>query len=155
MAFVSEQELSIIAIQFRLAILETIARGESKGMLIRSFPIGNCSYASELLQRYLHSIGVETFLVSGSGACQETHVWLETEDGIIVDITGDQYMDRDNEFFYDKPVYVGPMDSFHKLFKQKHRDRYEEPAPDPICGLSLPEQQKEQNLLAIKRRMRN
>lgn len=35
----------------------------------------------------------------------------------IVDITGDQYKNREGTLCYDLPVYVGKMDAFHSQFQ--------------------------------------
>ena len=44
-------------------------------------------------------------------------MWLTLENGVIVDITGDQYSTRTGTLYYDLPVYVGQIDVFHKQFR--------------------------------------
>ena len=52
----------------------------------------------------------------------QSHAWLELSDGVIVDITGDQFK-YDKVFLnYNVPVYVGKMDAFHALFDVEARD---------------------------------
>ena len=54
------------------------------------------------------------------------------EDGIIIDITGDQF--RNNPVFmnYNKAVYVGAEDDFHKLFTVNSRDVYKNNGIDSL-----------------------
>lgn len=120
-------EIRDLAETFRKAIEDYIDMNIPKNKLLRSFPEGNCTLASDHLQRFLFEKGINTYRVNGSagyGWGSESHEWLMTEDGIIIDITGDQYCTRTNEFQYDKPVYVGTMDSFHKLFSIKKGSPY-------------------------------
>lgn len=114
-------KLKNIAENFRLAIEEAQKAGELKGNM-KFFPNGSCSYTCDLLQRYLHEQGIETFCFYGQasyGECVESHVWLETEDGIIIDITGDQYKSRIGKFYNSISVYVGSMTPFYRLFEQE------------------------------------
>ena len=41
----------------------------------------------------------------------------ELKEQIIIDITGDQFCDREEFLRYNKQVYVGKMDKMHRLFK--------------------------------------
>ncbi len=101
---------------FRAAIEEAVHAGEIKEMA--TFPRGCCSFASDLLQRYLFEHGVVTWYMSGRYGYEwngESHAWLETEDGLVIDITGDQYKYKKLKFI--DPVYVGPRkDGFHDKF---------------------------------------
>lgn len=93
-------ELYEIAAKFRKAISEAVNAGVIKEM--QSFPRGCCSYASNLLQRYLiEQYDFFTWYMSGEfghGWEAESHAWLETQDGIVVDITGDQYKHKKLRF---------------------------------------------------------
>ena len=107
-----------IASAFRMAIEDAVSAGEIREM--KSFPTGCCSYASNLLQRYLlEHHNLFTWYISGRheyGWNGESHAWLETQDGTVIDITGDQYMNK--KWNYTKPVYVGPRaDGFHDQFE--------------------------------------
>ena len=100
-----------------MAIEEAVRAGEIKEMA--TFPRGCCSFASDLLQRYLiEQYNFFTWYISGQygyGWDAESHAWLETKDGIVIDITGDQYAFKKLKF--TKPVYVGPrLDGFHDKF---------------------------------------
>lgn len=83
-----------------------------------AFPCGCCTYASDLFQRFLFERGIITLYISGQygyGWEAKSHAWLETEDGIVVDITGDQY--RNKELKFAEPVYVGEItDGFRDRF---------------------------------------
>lgn len=117
------------ALSFRRAIISAISSGEIKDSLIRDFPRGCCSVASDLLQRYLFEKGIKTYCVFAQYGCGwdgESHSWLQTDDGIVIDITGDQYRFNKNISF-TTPVYVGTIeDGFHDLFDITDRVEYKE-----------------------------
>lgn len=110
------QSIYDIAFIFRTAIQKAVRAGEIREMA--TFPRGCCTYASDLLQRYLFEQGIFTWYISGKygyGWRTESHAWLETEDGIVIDITGDQYSFKRLKF--TEPVYVGTrIDGFHDKF---------------------------------------
>lgn len=81
-----------LATSFRLAV-EMVVQTDDVPMHIQGFPRGCCGIISELMGDYLNTVGLgEFFYVCGmkDGA---SHAWLEV-DGLIVDITGDQFPDR-------------------------------------------------------------
>ena len=111
-------DLFHIASAFRTAIEEAIRAGEIQEMA--TFPRGCCSFASDLLQRYLtEQYGIFTWYMSGHygyGWDGESHAWLETQDEIVIDITGDQY--RYKKLKFTEPVYIGSRDDgFHDKFE--------------------------------------
>ena len=114
-----------IASAFRTAIEEAVRCGEIRELA--AFPVGCCSFASDLLQRYLiEKYDFFTWYMSGQyghGWDGESHAWLETYDHrTVIDITGDQY--RYKELKFTEPVYIGPReDGFHDAF------RLDEPVP--------------------------
>lgn len=113
-------ELKEIAIKFRCAIEKAIQAGEFRDSDLEDFPNGCCNYISDCLQRYLYEHRIETLCVFGKygyGWDSESHVWLVTNNNIIIDITGDQYKDNRAMLNYDIPVFVGEADEFHKLFE--------------------------------------
>lgn len=114
-----------IARSVRNAIEGAVRNGEPLPELAR-FPHGCCSFASDILQRYFCDHNIFTWYISGSygyGWTKETHAWLETEDGTVIDITGDQYRDKKPQFTV--PVYVGPKnDGFHEKFKEEVKTLY-------------------------------
>lgn len=122
-------EIRNLAQKFRQGIEEYIHKSKPNNWLLNSFPKGNCSLASELLQRFLCENEIHADLVyasAGYGEKGESHVWLMTDDDIVIDITGDQYKQNNNGFKYEIPVYVGVMDSFHNLFTINGRYQYPE-----------------------------
>jgi hypothetical protein len=89
-----------LATSFRLAV-ETVVQTGNVPMHIQGFPRGCCGITSQLMGDYFNTLGIgELFYVCGmkEGA---SHAWLEV-DGLIVDITGDQFSDRPG-IYVDKP----------------------------------------------------
>lgn len=82
--------------QFRHAIKQSRVRQMDPCFL--RFPTGSCGDASELLARYLVEKGfLEVHVVNGERFLREketyeSHSWVEV-DGVIVDITADQFGD--------------------------------------------------------------
>lgn len=113
-----EEDIFRRAVEFRNAILKANRNREFWGDgFMELFPEGNCGIVCDLLGRYLiERANVRSWYTSGEIG-SESHVWLTLEDGDIVDITGDQYKNRSGSLYYDLPVYVGKMDSFHSQFR--------------------------------------
>lgn len=113
-------DLYEIATAFRTAIEEAVRAGEIREMV--SFPVGCCSFASDLLQRYLiDQFDYFTWYMSGTygyGWNGESHAWLETQDhSLVIDISGDQYKNN-KKLKFTVPTYIGPRaDGFHDKFK--------------------------------------
>jgi len=114
-----KSELYKLASSFREAIIVAIKNGDIVEENMHGFPQGCCTYASDLLQKYLYEQGIDTLLMSGIygyGCDGESHSWLETKDGTVVDITGDQYTHKEPRF--TTAVYVGTRNNgFHNLFE--------------------------------------
>ncbi len=111
-------DLYEIASAFRTAIEKAVKAGEIREM--DTFPSGCCSFASDLLQRYLiEQYDFFTWYMSGRygyGENVESHAWLETQDEVLIDITGDQY--KYKKLMFTEPVYIGPRaDGFHDQFE--------------------------------------
>jgi hypothetical protein len=105
------EKIKNAATKFRLAI-EGLDRSQLSDGFSR-FPWGACSDASLLLAAFLKDEGFGTFeLVSAHGKAG-THAWLQ-QDGIVIDITADQFTD------FDAAVYVGD-DHWHRQFEE-HRN---------------------------------
>ena len=113
-----KRKLFEMASSFRKAIIDAIDSGSLHEVNLLCFPDGCCTYASDLLQRYLFENSIVTTQMSGTygnGWTGESHAWLETLDGIVIDITGDQYKNKSLKFTI--PVYVGTrFDGFHDRF---------------------------------------
>lgn len=106
-----------IATKFRNGIDAVVKYGEFEfdGWL-EYFPRGCCDIVSELLGWYLLTeYDIKSFIAGGKYR-DDTHSWIVLEDGIIIDITGDQYKNRRSKIQYNKTVYVGNPDEFHRLF---------------------------------------
>lgn len=82
------------------------------------FPRECCEHTSDLLCQYLLEHGIKTSLVNG--VCKEDrnwhHVWLETEEGVVIDITSDQFIGRLVTEEETKAVHVGGEGIVHRLF---------------------------------------
>lgn len=122
--------IEYLATEFRHAIEDAINAGEfDDDINFRRFPRGCCGYASDLLAKYLHQYKITTWYISGVYKKEDQqHTWLQTEDMLIIDITGDQFKRHRGVLHYDKRIYVGEVDSFHCLFKTQ----------DPIIGYQEP-----------------
>ena len=121
-------ELERLAVQFRKAIDLALEAGEfDDDSIFRGFPCACCGDASSLLAQFLLDKGIRTDYVWGMywGDSEEngqSHGWLRADGHIIIDITGDQFGDRSTFLNYDKAVYVGEGDDFHRLFAVEDRD---------------------------------
>ena len=117
------KDIKRLATQFRNAI--DAAKDDRiffRETIFREFPRGCCGIASELLAQFLLESGIRTYYICGNyreGSFDnfQSHAWLETEDDIIIDITGDQFRYNPAFLNYNKPIYVGLMDDFHNLFE--------------------------------------
>lgn len=111
-----------IAANFRRAIEIAKDAGEfDDDIAFSHFPRGCCGDTCCLLGHHLLESGIQTYYVSGTygqwdSPSYQSHAWLKTEDGIIVDITGDQFQNKVEFCNYAIRVYVGEVDDFHDLF---------------------------------------
>lgn len=118
-----ERRIKQLATTFRSAIENAKKEGRFTGdQCFRNYPRGCCGIASELLAKFLIENGINVTYVRGTyyGETPEetqSHAWLEVVDGIIIDITGDQFKYSEEYLYYDEPVYVGPNNSFYELFE--------------------------------------
>ena len=116
--------------QFRCAIDKAKTAGEFvSDISFYKFPRGCCGDASDLLGEYLLENGINSLYVCGNRYFDDpeegtqSHAWLLVN-GMIADITGDQFSDRSCYYNYDITDYYGPCDDFHKLFEVENRDVY-------------------------------
>lgn len=106
-----------LATQFRNAIELAQKNGENdKISFFTDFPYGTCGTTCCLLGHYLLKEGIKTYYVSAYFHLQ-SHAWLATDSGIIIDITADQFKGKQELLNFDIPVYVGYSNDFHNLFK--------------------------------------
>ena len=100
-------DLLNVALSFR----EALDLQKSEGMLpfhMQRFPAGCCGVVSELLGHYLNALGIQAEYVCGFG-----HAWLEF-DGVVIDITGDQFAGR-------PAVFVGVKDEWFQSLGESSR----------------------------------
>lgn len=102
----TELEIRLHAKAFREAIIKA-----GKGALITldNFPTGSCGDASILLATYLEELGYGSFDYVCGSRNGHSHAWLE-KDGLIVDITADQFPE------IKKMVFVGNEHRWHDEF---------------------------------------
>lgn len=84
----------LIAAKVRKAIDDAAARREFRGLYpFDQFPNDCCEHACDILAYFLSLAGIETVQINGTYFKDETqhHVWLQTEAGVIIDITEDQF----------------------------------------------------------------
>ncbi len=113
-----KNRLLALATQFRQAMEK--AKFSFVHPQLLGFPYGACGVSSILLSQWLKEHGFKgmkyfcgTHHVGNENS--QSHAWIQI-DNLIVDITGDQFIDKQEYGYYDKAVYVGPMDFFHGLF---------------------------------------
>jgi len=120
-----------LVIQFREAIDAARDAGQfDKDSSFCKFPQRCCGDASDLLAHFLLDNGIRTYNVCGTYRdCLpeniQSHTWLLTDNQIIIDITGDQFRYNPDFLNYNKSVYIGRADDFHRLFIVEDRDVYE------------------------------
>lgn len=87
------RELAMLAQKFRDAIDTAKNDGRFvKDQDFREFPKRCCGVASELLGRYLSTYGYSVRHIGGTyHNNMQPHAWLEVDEHIIIDITGDQF----------------------------------------------------------------
>lgn len=129
--------IELLATRFRNAIEAALDAGEFRNDVNFSrFPSGCCGHTSDLLAKFFYESGIRTWYISGeykgkSSWNAQSHAWLQTDDGTIIDITGDQFKNHKRILRYEKRVYVGEMDHFHRLFEMREPViGYEQDGPD-------------------------
>lgn len=121
--------LEELVVDFRKAIEAAMANGE-QGELFRKFPVGQCGHVSDLLAQFFvdKGFGPITY-VNGTyygkyGTIMQAHTWLVV-DGLIIDITGDQFKHHAAPLTNDVPIYIGPMNKYYQLFDTTHGSNHE------------------------------
>lgn len=119
---ITSQQIVKLATQFRNAIEKAKDLNVISCQSLRNFPVGSCGIASELLAQFLFENNVQTQYVWGThypigDEAPQSHAWLESLNGITIDITRDQFK-YDNELLnWSQPIYVGEPDCFQSLFE--------------------------------------
>ena len=111
--------LEMLVNKFWNAIMDAKEENRFRGLLpFNRFPDDCCEHASDLLCQYLLENGIETYLVNG--ICRKDsqwhHVWLETDDGIVIDITTEQFIGKLVAEDEAEAVHVGGEGTVHRLF---------------------------------------
>lgn len=107
------------AIRFRNAINQAKKRGALDWhSTFSKFPDDCCDMTCDLLGQYLLESGIETYQINGVNKYDSNwhHVWLVTTEGVIVDITGDQFIGKILNDGDVDPVHVGREGIVHKIF---------------------------------------
>lgn len=117
-------ELDELVIGFRRAIERAKDNGE-QGEFFRKFPTGQCGHSSDMLTQYLIDNGVKNVdYVCGTyysdnpddpDNCQ-SHAWLVVNE-LVVDITADQFRNRNSPLKSETPVYIAPMSNYYQQFE--------------------------------------
>lgn len=112
-------KIEILSKRFRTAI--DIAKSENEFYRyfdFKKFPDDCCDMTCDLLGYYLLENGIETRQING--ACEyddsRRHVWLETNDKKVIDITCDQFNDEFKLSQIIDSVYIGEENEVHKIF---------------------------------------
>lgn len=106
---------------FRNAIERAKNEGESSYYFSR-FPVGQCGTTSDMLSQYLIDNGIENIeYVNGTYYSEDpenwqAHTWLLV-DGLVIDITCDQFKFHAPPLRCDVPVYIGPVSDYYCQFK--------------------------------------
>ncbi|WP_278549296.1 hypothetical protein [Paraclostridium bifermentans] len=125
--------------QFRDAIDVARDKGNfDNDFSFSKFPRGCCGDTSDLLAQFLLENSIRTYYVCGM--CRgQSHAWLLTyNNSIIIDITGDQFKDNSDFLNYEKSVYIGFEDDFHRLFKVESMNIRENIGLDALGGTCQP-----------------
>ena len=112
------EKVDLDAVRAAAARLRRACEQEKPHLLdvqFRLFPRGACGSTAVLLGEYLQRCGLGTWTyVSGwAAAPRGTHAWIE-RDGVIVDITADQFDEKIHE-----PVIVTTDPSWHAQFADR------------------------------------
>jgi hypothetical protein len=110
-------DLYEVCLKFRNAL--NIVPKEKLSFNFKEFPHGSCGDTCLMLGSYLDESGFGFFDYVCGIRNECSHAWLE-KNGIIVDITADQFVDCDIE------VYVGQKNSFYQSFDEDFRHKYYE-----------------------------
>lgn len=79
-------------------------------IVFKDFPHGACGDTCDLLGRCLEEHGLTGWAYVSAQRGERTHAWLEKKNGVIVDITADQFDDAECS------VIVTTDDSWHRQF---------------------------------------
>lgn len=104
---------------FRCAIDDAkLSKKFNSNSCLFRFPDDCCDVTCDLLAEYLREHDIYTFQINGKNMYdnQWHHVWLNTFDGVIIDITGDQFNGKPGFPNNIASVWVGKENEVHKMF---------------------------------------
>lgn len=113
--------LENLVFNFRKAIEAAKANNEP-GEFFRKFPVGQCGNTSDILAQYLIDNGFAPITYENGTYYGDdwddrwSHTWLIVE-GLVIDITGDQFKYHNEPLKNNVPVYIGPMTDYYRLFE--------------------------------------
>lgn len=113
------KELYELVEKFRHAIDDAkLKRAFNRSSCLFSFPVDCCDMTCDLLAEYLREHGIHTFQINGKHIYdnQWHHVWLNTFDGVVIDITGDQFNEMEGFSNKISGVWVGDENEVHEIF---------------------------------------
>lgn len=128
-------ELKTLVFNFRKAIDVAKMNDEPEGFF-RKFPVGQCGHTSDMLAQYLIDSGIGPITcVNGTYYGNNwndkwSHSWLVV-DGLIIDITGDQFKYQRRPLKNETPIFIGPMTKYYRLFETRPGEEYEHLGLDP------------------------
>lgn len=108
---VQELNISGFATRFRNALTDVLSDLKYVPPPFAHFPRGSCGIASDMLGSILNEkLEAQALYISATHRIENTsHAWLHY-DGIVIDVTGDQFPGRPS-------VYVGQPDRWFDLWK--------------------------------------
>jgi len=100
-------QLRGLALMFRKAVEQ--CKYDLPCIAFKRFPYGSCADACDLLGRFFEEMGIDGWMCVSGCRDKYTHAWLE-KNGLIVDITADQFEDGPGA------VIVTSDNSWHREF---------------------------------------
>lgn len=116
------EEITQLAKQFRKAIDDAFEWGVfGDEYPFSDFPNDCCDdvcdlFGEMLLEKHVHFIKVFGIYRYNNWDKQYPHVWLQLDDGTVIDLTGDQYKDNPIMLNYSNPCYIGRPNRLHQMF---------------------------------------
>lgn len=135
-----------LARKFRNAIENAVDSGELRSYPFYKFPRDCCDMTCDLLAQYLLEHQIETVQVNGihESDSQWHHVWLQTMDGIVIDITADQFNKSKGMPNQISDIHVGDEGLVHKIFSNSRRYEENTTFVEELCDpFGIPNPRKE------------